>query len=140
MKSTTTADKKLLRSSYIAVQKMAKTKKSHTIAEILIMPCTIEITKEVFEEEKVKVLTKIPTSNDTVKRWIVSMPEDIVSQCFDQLRDNDFAIQLDESTDISKMSHLLAYVWDMWNKEIKEDFLSCKELKTTTKSDDIFKR
>ncbi|CAM4512370.1 unnamed protein product [Caretta caretta] len=140
MKSTTTAEKKLLRSSYIAVQKMAKTKKSHTIAEILIMPCTIEITKEVFEEEKVKVLTKIPTSNDTVKRWIVSMPEDIVSQCFDQLRDNDFAIQLDESTDISKMSHLLAYVWDMWNKEIKEDFLSCKELKTTTKSDDIFKR
>ncbi|CAM5095941.1 unnamed protein product [Natator depressus] len=67
------------------------------------------------------------------------MSEDIVSQCIDQLCDNDFAIQVDESRDISKMSHLFAYVRYMWNKEIKEDFLFCKELKRTTKSDDIFK-
>ena len=41
-------------------------------------------------EEKAKALTKIPISNDTVKR----------------LRDNDFAIQLDESIDVSQMSRL----------------------------------
>ncbi|CAM4546727.1 unnamed protein product [Lepidochelys olivacea] len=100
MKSITTVDEKLLRLSFIVAQKIAKTKKSQTTAETLIMSCATEITKEVFGEEKAKVLTKMPMSNDTVKQRITSMSEDIVSQCIDWLRDNDVAIQLDESTDI----------------------------------------
>lgn len=76
------------------------------ITETLIMLCAIEIAKEMFGE-KDKVLAKILMSKDTVKQRITSMSEDIVSQCIDRLFDSNFAVQLDESTDILKVSHLL---------------------------------
>ncbi|MGH0141127.1 UNVERIFIED_CONTAM: hypothetical protein FKN15_072900 [Acipenser sinensis] len=50
------------------------------------MPCAIEIVKEMFEKQKAKELAKIPMSNDSVKRRIAFMSEDIVSQCIDRLR------------------------------------------------------
>ena len=107
MKATTAVDKKLVKISYIVVRKISQPKKSHTIVETLIMPCATELIREMHGEEKAKSLAKIPISNDTVKRRILSTSEDITVQCTARLRDSDFAIQLDESTDVSKMSHLL---------------------------------
>jgi len=138
MKASTAVDKKLLKISYVVAQKIAQEKKPHTIGETLIMPCATEIVKELFGEEKAKQLANIPMSNDTVKRRISSMSEDIQVQCATRLQGNDFAIQLDESIDVSKMSHLLAYVRYEWEKEIREDFLFCKELKTTTTAKYVF--
>uniref|UniRef100_UPI00398F2BF5 protein FAM200B-like n=1 Tax=Pristiophorus japonicus TaxID=55135 RepID=UPI00398F2BF5 len=135
-KSTPTADKKLV-SSYLVAQQIAKAKRPYTVAEELIMPCAIAIVREMFGEQEARELEKIPMSDDTIKRRIGSMSEDIVLQCIDRLRDNDFALQLDVTTDFSKRSHLLVYVRYVWNKEIKEDFLFSKELKIT-KSEDIF--
>ena len=66
------------------------------------------------------------------------MSEDITVQWTARLRDSDFALLLDESIDVSKMSHLLAYVRYEWEKEIKEDFFYCKELRTTTTASDVF--
>ena len=74
------------------------------------MPCVIEIVREMHGEEKAKSLAKIPISNYTVKRHVSSTPDDIAVQCTARLRDSDFAIQLDESIDVSKMSYLLANV------------------------------
>ncbi|KAI0234953.1 hypothetical protein LSAT2_014678, partial [Lamellibrachia satsuma] len=112
--------------------------KSHAIGESLTMICATEIVREMYGEEKAKGLAKIPMSNDTVKRRISSMSEDITVQYTARLRDNDFAIQLDESTDVSKISHLLAYVRYEWEKEIREDILFCKELRTTTTAKNVF--
>ncbi|RXM98624.1 Myeloid leukemia factor 2 [Acipenser ruthenus] len=59
MKSTT-ADKKVVVSSYIVAQKIAIAKSSHTIAEELVKLCVIEIVKEMFGKQKAKELAKIP--------------------------------------------------------------------------------
>ena len=104
MKATTAVDKKLVKISYIVAQKISQQKKSHTIGETLIMPCGTDIVREVYGEEKAKSLAKIPISNDTVKRRVSSV------RGHNGTMHSDFAIQLDESTDVSKISHLLAYV------------------------------
>ena len=102
------------------------------------MPCAIEIVREMQGDQKAKALTQIPISNDSVKRRISSMSADILEQCTARLRNNDFAIQLDESIDVSKMSHLLAFVRYMWENELQEEFLFCNEMRTTTTGMDVF--
>ena len=47
-----------------------------------------------------------------------------------------FAIQLDESTDVTNFPQLLVYVYDF---EMIEDFLFCKPLEGRTTSVEIFK-
>ena len=54
-----------------------KQRKHHTIGETFIMPCAIDIVRELFGEEKSMQLVKIQISNDTVKRCITSMSKDI---------------------------------------------------------------
>ncbi len=122
MREVTATDKKLLKISYTVAEKIAKAKKGHTIAETLILPCATEIVKELFGEDKSKQLAKIPLSNNTVKRRIATMSEDVRDQLSARLRGNNFALQIDESTDVSKMAQLLAYVRYEWEHEIKEDF------------------
>ena len=48
-----------------------------------------------------------------------------------------FAFQVDESTDVSSCSQLLVFVKYIHSDDIKEEFLLCSELETTTKSEDI---
>ena len=51
-----------------------------------------------------------------------------------------FALQLDESTDISNLSLLLVYVRYRYvaDERINEDFLFCQYLETTSKAVDVF--
>ena len=49
-----------------------------------------------------------------------------------------FAIQLDESTNITKMEHLLTYVRYIYNNHIHEDLLFCQPLHGCTTGMDIF--
>ena len=49
-----------------------------------------------------------------------------------------FSFKLPGKTDVSKMSHLLVYVRYEWETEIREGFLFCKELRTTTTAKDVF--
>ena len=49
-----------------------------------------------------------------------------------------FALQLNESTDISNLSQLLVYVRYVADKRINEEFLFCQPLETTSKAVDVF--
>ena len=49
-----------------------------------------------------------------------------------------FALQLDESTDISNLSQLLVYVRYVADERINEKFLFCQPLETTSKAVDVF--
>uniref|UniRef100_A0A8C1JTI0 BED-type domain-containing protein n=1 Tax=Cyprinus carpio TaxID=7962 RepID=A0A8C1JTI0_CYPCA len=98
-------------------EKIAKAKKAHTIAETLILPCETKIVKELCGD-KSKQLAKIPLSNNTIKRRIAKMSEKVTGQLYAQLRGN---------------SNRLT-----WENKIKEDFLFCKELCTTTTAHNIF--
>ena len=46
---------------------------------------------------------------------------------------------MDESTDVSNMSQLIEYAWYIKDGDIKDEFLFCEPLQTTTKADDALR-
>ena len=76
------------------------------------------------------------------------MIEELSSDLKDQVRehfvaiDNDLSVlwslQVDESTDRTGKSHLLAFIRVINNETLVNEFLFCKELKGTTKGEDVF--
>ena len=69
------------------------------------------------------------------------MANDIKEQVVTELKDKSlfglFALQLDESTDVSSSAQLMAFVRYVTEKNVKEELLFCSELKTTTKAKDV---
>ena len=97
--------------SYLVSQIIAKNKEPHTTAETTVLQscCAIVPTMFVPELEKVK---KIPLADNTIGRRIQHMSEDIKQQLKIIFKDENvmFALQLDESTDISGLSQLLVFI------------------------------
>ena len=68
------------------------------------------------------------------------MANDIKEQVVIEVKDKAFglfALQLDESTDVSSAPQLMAFVRYVTEKNVKEVLLFCSELKTTTKAKDV---
>ena len=129
-----------LRASYMISLRIAQEKKSHNIAEKLIIPCCKDIIRCVggCDTEKVAL---IPHSNDTVRRRIVDMSDDVKQQVIAELKKapfGKFAIQLDESTDVTACAQLLVFVRYVSGEDFKEDFLFCHTLDSITRGKDIF--
>ena len=114
--------------------------KVHTIAESLVLPAAKILVKNLIGEEAVAKLQSVSLSNDTVKRRIQEMSVDIAQQVVTGVKDSKyrFAIQLDESTDVTKCSQLLVYVRYTQNDIVKTKLLLSQELATTTKGKDVF--
>jgi hypothetical protein len=67
------------------------------------------------------------------------MSEDIVKNVNELLqKDKEFALQFDESTDVSGKSQLISFIRFFNGKEIIEQFLFCRELQTTITGIDNF--
>ena len=83
----------------------------------------------------------IPVSNNTIHRRIKSAAQDIKEQLVARICEcKQFAIQLDESTDVAGKLQLMTYVRYLWLDSIEEDRLFCHSLPTNTTSEEIFKR
>jgi hypothetical protein len=66
------SSQKALQGSNEIAQMIAKTKKPHTTAEMLVIPASITIAEIMFSEKEVVIIKNIPHSNDTIKeltRW-----------------------------------------------------------------------
>ena len=86
-----------------------------------------------------KEINKIPLSNDTVRRRILALSADMEENvCRNKLKNSIFALQVDESTDITNKAHLLAFIHFIDGDQIVNQFLCCKEMPGTTKGEDIF--
>ena len=88
--------------------RIAQEKAPHTIAEKLILPCCKDIVRCLIEDDG----ENVPLSIDTVQRRICDIAEDIEQQVVTEIRGaplNKFAIQLDESTDVSNCVQLLVF-------------------------------
>ena len=68
------------------------------------------------------------------------MSEDILEQVIADIKTSlvTISLQLDESTDVSNCSQLIAVVRYVKKKKIEESFLFCQSLETTTKPKDVF--
>ena len=89
-------------------------------------------------EDAARKLDNISVSNDTVSRRINKISLNIKEQVVDEIKKSPlFAIQLDESTDVSQFSQLLAFVRHVHEGNFKEEFLFCKPLKLNTRAEDV---
>lgn len=124
--------------SYEVSQLVAKCGKNHTIAEDIILPSAIILCKRMLGDEAARIISTVPLSNNTVQRRISDMANNIEDTLMVRLSKSDmFAIQLDESTDISKKAIMLVFVRYLLEDQIFEDFLfSCELLQT--RAEDIF--
>ena len=115
MVNISTVSEKTQRVSYLVAQQIAKTKKPHTIGEELILPSAVIINEVMFGKEFANKVRAVPLSNDTVKRRIEELSDDIQSQLLDRLRYcQQFSIQLDESTDVANAAELVVLVRYPW--------------------------
>ncbi len=136
----TTIPEKAQQASYLAALRIAKCKKPHTIGEELILPAAVDMCRVMVGEEAANKIKSIPLSNDTVSRRIKDIPFDVKSQLTERLRScEQFALQLDECTDVSSAAQLLVYVRYLWDSKIMEDYLFSKELEGRATGEEIFK-
>ena len=119
---------------------VAEQKQSHTIAESLILFGAKILVKSLFEEQAVAKLNAVSLSDNTIRRRIEEMPNDIANQILAEIKESKlgFAIQLDESTDITSYCQLLVYVCYAQANIMKTELLLNREVSTTTKEKNIF--
>ncbi|KAF0749677.1 zinc finger BED domain-containing protein 5-like [Aphis craccivora] len=138
IKHSTVSDK-VQEASYAVAELIAKKMKSHTTAESTILPACCEIVKILFGEDFEKEVRKIPLSNNTVQRRIEDMSKDVEFHVNEKLKAAElFALQLDESTDVTGKSQVMTFVRFICDNELIEQFLFCKDLPETTRGQDIF--
>jgi hypothetical protein len=103
--------------------RIAKHRKPHTIGEILVKPCALEMVELVCGLEQTKTLEAVPLSNNVIYSRIVYISFNILKHVIEELAASPFrfSMQLDEATDISERSHLSVYVRYVHADDIKEE-------------------
>ena len=111
MTKVTKVSERALEASYLVAELVAKSKKPHTVGESLILPACKAIVNVMLGPDAVKEIAKVPLSDNSIARRIDDMSADIESIVLEKIRcSGKFALQLDESTDISGHAQLLANV------------------------------
>ena len=130
---------KYTRASFEVSWLINTTKKPFNIGEDLVLPVAVKMTEIVRGKKEAEDMRKIPLSNNTVSRRISAINDDQREQLILRIKEGiKFAIQLDKSTDITNMAHLLVYVRYIYNNEINEDLLFCQQMNTRTTGMDVF--
>ncbi|UYV73394.1 hypothetical protein LAZ67_10003027 [Cordylochernes scorpioides] len=126
--------------SYMIAQLIARKKKAHAEAEEIILPALKIVAGCMLTNDAMEKVTKIPLSSKTIARRIEDMSEDIALQIKQSFNDSStkWAIQLDETTDISNKAQLLAFLRFVDTGKIVNNYFFCKELKQRTTGADIF--
>ncbi|XP_045113670.1 protein ZBED8-like [Portunus trituberculatus] len=134
-------DKPVLTASYKVAYLIAKQGKPHTIGETLIKPAALKMANIMLGKAAENKLSQIPLSNDTISSRIDDMSNDILAQVVADLISSPakFSLQLDETTDVSSLCQIAVFVRYVKDDMIKEDFLFCRPLTTTTKAADVKK-
>ena len=89
-------------------------------------------------ETSAKKLQQVSLSNDTIKRRISLMATDVKQPVIAEIKSSSmFSIQVDQSTDVASYSQLLVFVRHIHMEDVKEEFLYCKALETSTTAQDL---
>ena len=86
-------------------------------------------------------LVTIPLSNDTIKRRIEEILENVLQQNIASVkRSGKFSLQLDETTNIGNDAQLMVFVRYLDTNDYMEQFLFCRPLAKNTTGEQIFKK
>ena len=131
-----------IEASYVVAFEIAKQKKTLTIGETLVKPPRLlKTAKLLLGDASVAKFKQISISHNTIQRRISDMSEGVKKQVVDEIKASPmFSFQVDESTDVSSCAQLLVFVRYIRSGDIKEEFLFCCELDTTTTSADIMEK
>ncbi|CAM5084567.1 unnamed protein product [Eretmochelys imbricata] len=103
------------------------------IGEICQLLWEVEMRRIMVVEQAAIALKTIPISSSTIHRYIDDLAENVLEQLIH------FALQLDESTDITNMAQLLCSVRFVKAGMTVEELLFCKEIPTQTTGGEICK-
>ena len=117
---------------------IVKNKKPHTMGETLIKPAAFAISQIMHVDKTAVEVKEIPLSADTIRRCISEIGQDIKCQLNDRVKKKKFALQSDESTDVSGLAQLIVFVGYIANGKPEEDLLMCASLLGTCTGEDIF--
>ena len=88
--------------SYDVAEMIAQQTRLHTLAESIILPACRKIVKRILGDKAEQEIRKTPLSNNTIQRRIVDLSANIEETVQTKLQSTvEFALQVDESTDIS---------------------------------------
>ncbi|XP_008585150.1 PREDICTED: protein FAM200A [Galeopterus variegatus] len=136
---STTMNERALLSSYLVAYRVAKEKMAHTAAEKIILPACMDMVRTIFDDKSADKLRTIPLSDNTISRRICTIAKHLEAVLITRLQSGiDFAIQLDESTDIASCAALLVYVRYVWQDDFVEDLLCCLNLNSHITGLDLF--
>ena len=139
IKKASTTSSKALEASFAVSLLVAKAKKPFNIAEELILPAAVVMVETMVDKKTANQIKSIPLSHQTVSRRINEMGTDIIDQVVNKVKaSNSFAIQIDESTDVSGQAQLISFVRYIDVDEINEHILFCKKLEQHTTGEAIF--
>lgn len=104
----------------------AKKKKPHNIAEELVKPCALGITKILSGSEVYNKVKQIPLSNDVIRSKIQDISVVILLQIVEDNNNSPLkvSVQLDESTDVDH--YLMVYIRYVKEQSVIEVFLFCE--------------
>ena len=121
---------KVQEASYLVAQIIAKNNVPHSIAESSIKESCCAIVRTMFGPEFEVEVKKIPLTDNTIGRRIEDMSDDIKHQmkAIFQTNSVQFALQVDESTDVAGLAQLMVFIRFIHNDKITEEFLCCLEL------------
>ena len=134
-------NKPILTASYEVAYLIAKQGKPHNIGEKLVKPAALKMENTMLGKAAENKLSQIPLSNDTISNRIDKKSDDILATIVSDLISSPakFSLQLDETTDDANLSQLAVFVCYVKEDVIKEDFIFCQPLTTSTKAIDVKK-
>ncbi|XP_068240097.1 zinc finger BED domain-containing protein 5-like [Palaemon carinicauda] len=123
----------LLRREQETKEGLAASMSLQTTLETMPSNCRLLLFVRELEEQPEVLLDALQEEGDT--------GEDTVKEAKPQIHNSRSKIlPLDESTDVSSCSQLLVFVRYINSGDIKDEFLFCSALETTTKADDIMEK
>lgn len=145
MKALCTIPQQAQIASYKIAQLLAKNKKPHSDAETIIVPSLLIAVETMCDSKSVEKIKSIPLSSDTISRRIKDMSKDVDDQMREQFENENcdvlsllWALQVDDSTDISNKVQVISYLRYIINGKIDSQFFFCCELKEHSTGKDVF--
>jgi len=95
--------------------------------------------KVMLDDKAEQEISKIPLSKYTIQRRIIDFSDNIEQNVMAKLKNCQFTLQINESTDISNHAQLIAFARVIDDEGvIINQFLCCKNLPSTTKGQDVW--